>query len=58
MDQNDNYQRLQTHCGCGCNKHCDHSCMTDGCDCTECTCLDCRGKYHIGGKILGNDTLY
>jgi hypothetical protein len=58
MEQQDTYQRLETHCGCRCNKHCGYSCMTDGCDCTECNCLDCRSKYIIGGKILGNDDLY
>lgn len=29
-------------CTCSCGKHCGHSCMTDGCDCTECNCFDCQ----------------
>ncbi len=46
-DQNDRYQPLKPSCHCGCYQHCGWSCMTDDCDCTECTCVDCEDKINI-----------
>jgi len=44
IDDNDVYYRLKAaaKCSCGCTKHCGFSCMTDGCDCYECQCINCK----------------
>ena len=42
IDNNETYFRLLSKCRCGCTKHCGHSCMTDDCDCFECTCPNCK----------------
>jgi hypothetical protein len=45
MEDNDtSYQRLQPKCPCWCTQHCGFSCMTDGCDCNECSCFECVDK--------------
>jgi hypothetical protein len=45
MEDNDTtYQRLKPKCTCWCTAHCGFSCMTDGCDCPDCECLDCVDK--------------
>ena len=49
IDDNVAYARLKPACGCGCTKHCGLSCMTDGCDCFECTCTMCREPLLFAG---------
>lgn len=36
-------------CVCGCGTHCGISCMTDGCECTECDCHECKQEYQQRG---------
>jgi len=50
VDDNDAYFRLKPKCSCGCYAHCNHSCMTDDCDCTECSCSSCLDKFSTGGS--------
>lgn len=48
VDDNDAYFRLKPKCPCGCYAHCNHSCMTDDCECTECGCPTCTDRIYIG----------
>lgn len=41
IDDNEAYFKLKAKCRCDCTQHCGHSCMTDDCDCTECSCPNC-----------------
>ena len=43
MDDFGNYKKytFRAFCGCGCEKHCGHSCLSEDCDCTECDCRSC-----------------
>ena len=41
MDDYESYKRFKKMCTCWCNPHCGFSCMTDGCECTECSCPEC-----------------
>ncbi len=44
IDDNEAYQRLKPKCKCWHPKHCGHSCMESGCDCTECACPICESE--------------
>ena len=35
---------IRYKCKCGCEPHCNHSCLTEGCDCIECECNKCEEK--------------
>jgi hypothetical protein len=44
IDDYEAYIRLRPPCSCGCLSHCGHSCSSEYCDCTECSCKLCIEK--------------
>lgn len=49
MEDNNKYKRFKSHCLCGCEAHCNHSCQ-DCDDCTECECATCLAREENKGR--------